>query len=83
MEERLFEELAKLEIPIFFIITKYRYNPKKKTNDIETENAREQGRKKFKKVIKQKFKSIFLNKNKKKKNIKHLNINISDLSLSI
>ena len=70
MEERLFEELAKLEIPIFFIITKYKYDPKKKTNDIKTENAREQGRKKFKKVIQQKFKSIFLNNNKTKEEYK-------------
>ena len=70
MEERLFEELAKLEIPIFFIITKYRYNPKKKTNDTEQENAREQGRKKFKKVIQQMFKSIFLKNNKTKEEYK-------------
>ena len=45
-ENRLFEELVKLEIPILFIITKYPYNPEKKSKNITTENAREEGRKK-------------------------------------
>ena len=58
MEEILFEELVKLEIPIFFIITKYSYNPKKKAKSDKQENAREEGRNVYKKAINQMIKSV-------------------------
>ena len=51
-EIRLFEELVKLEIPIIFIITKYPFNPEKKSENPQIEIVRERGRKKFKKLLK-------------------------------
>ena len=50
-EIRLFEELVKLEIPIIFIITKYPFNPEKKSENPQIEIESEEG-KKFKKLLK-------------------------------
>ena len=68
-ENRLFEELVKLEIPILFIITKYPYNPEKKSKNPITENAREEGRKKIIRAINDMIRSIL---EREGKNIQYL-----------
>ena len=68
-EIRLFEELVKLEIPIIFIITKYPFNPEKKSENPQIEIVRERGRKKIQEVIKDMITSIL---EKEGKNIQYL-----------
>ena len=67
MDYPLFEELVNLEIPILFIITKYPYNPEKKSKNEKTEKARAEGRKKYEKIINGMISSIFSKNNKSEK----------------
>ena len=65
MENKIFNQLTKFEIPILFIITKCPYDPSKKSRNSKSEKAKETERNKIENAVKDLIKSIFQKNNRK------------------